>query len=153
PVTVKRPDQIGGEDEAALEHGDHHQVVEPPCSNVPGKLIDAGGDGFGAVERPDRPVRKRFRGRHFGLAKPTLRLLTVSGAPGICSVNAVLAPAASESTLAVACISSLPVLSCKDTTTVGTLTSLAVGLTMSPSTCSTRWSPASFHAERTFWIL
>ena len=28
-VAVQRPDEIGGEDEASLEHGDHHEVIEP----------------------------------------------------------------------------------------------------------------------------
>ena len=28
-VAVQRPDEVGGEDEASLEHGDHHEVVEP----------------------------------------------------------------------------------------------------------------------------
>ena len=72
PVAVQRPDEIGGEDEASLEHGDHHEVIEPSCGNVAGKLIDAKSDRLVAVERLDRAVRKAARGRHLGLAKRNL---------------------------------------------------------------------------------
>ncbi len=69
PLAVQCPDEVGGEDEAPFEHGDHHEVVEASCGNVAGELIDAGGNGFGAVERLDRAVRPRAHDRHPDLAK------------------------------------------------------------------------------------
>jgi len=44
---VQRPDEVGGEHEAALQHRDDEQVLQPGVGNRPCKLVEARGYGLG----------------------------------------------------------------------------------------------------------
>src|SRR6185312_14691791 len=105
---VERPYEVGGEDEAALEYGDHDQVFEPRRGDVASELIDAGRDRLGAEQRLDRALSGDVHGRHLALANRTWRLRTLSGGEGICTAKGDLPPAPSGGTFAVTCDSTLP---------------------------------------------
>ena len=56
---MERPDQIGGEHEAALQDGDDQQVLGFRASDILGQFLDAAGNCLFVEENPDAG-----RGRH-----------------------------------------------------------------------------------------